>query len=65
MRAAGKAHTQIFAETLIAGGFSGLLVPSFARGAGEDDVNLVLWKWSNRPPSKITLIDDNGRLDRI
>jgi len=65
MRAAGKAQTQIFAETLICEGFNGLLVSSFARGASEDDVNLVLWKWSNQPPSKITLIDDNGRLDRI
>lgn len=62
MKTAGKAYSQIFAESLISEGFNGLLVRSFARGATDDDINLVLWKWSDRPPFKITLIDDDGRL---
>ena len=65
MKADGKAHTQIFAEALISDGFNGLLVRSFARGATDDDINLVLWKWSDSAPSRITLIDDDGRLGRI
>ncbi|HUD93457.1 RES family NAD+ phosphorylase [Sphingobium sp.] len=65
MKAAGKARTQIFAETLIANGFDGLLVRSFARGATDDDMNLILWTWSNSAPYRLTLIDDEGRLDKI
>lgn len=62
MKALGKAPTQIFAETLISQGFSGMLVRSFARGATQGDANLVLWKWGDVPPSEIILIDDDGRL---
>lgn len=65
MRGAGKARTQIFAETLIADGFDGLLVRSFARGATDDDINLIVWTWSDGAPSRLTLIDDEGRLDQI
>ncbi|UXC90753.1 RES family NAD+ phosphorylase [Sphingobium sp. RSMS] len=65
MKKAGKAHTQIFAESLISDGFNGLLVRSFARGATDEDINLVLWKWSDRHPFKLTLIDDDGRLSNI
>ena len=65
MKTAGKSHTQIFAQTLISEGFNGLLVRSFARGATVDDITLVLWKWSDISPLKITLIDDDGRLGRI
>lgn len=65
MKTAGKARTQIFAETLIADGFNGLLVRSFARGATDDDVNLIVWTWSDSTPSRLTLIDDEGRLDKI
>ncbi|MGF7154742.1 RES domain-containing protein [Novosphingobium gossypii] len=62
MQKSGKSRTQIFAETLVACGFNGLLVRSYARGANDDDLNLVLWNWSDGPPSQITLIDDYGRL---
>ncbi|GFZ86354.1 RES family NAD+ phosphorylase [Sphingobium fuliginis] len=65
MKKAGNAHTQIFAESLISEGFNGLLVRSFARGASCEDINLVLWKWSDRAPLKLTLIDDDGRLSNI
>ena len=65
MKTAGKSHTQIFAQTLISEGFNGLLVRSFARGVTDDDITLVLWKWSDISPLKITLIDDERRLGRI
>ncbi|EQB16291.1 hypothetical protein L284_09740 [Novosphingobium lindaniclasticum LE124] len=62
MQKNGKSRTQIFSEALMAAGFNGLLVRSFARGANDDDLNMVLLRWSDGPPSQITLIDDQGRL---
>lgn len=62
MRDAGRAPTQSFADQLIAAGFAGLLVPSFARGATADDFNLVLWRWGAGPPAHLELIDDEDRL---
>ena len=62
MIATGKARTQELAEALIAEGFDGMLVRSFANGATEDDLNLVLWKWGSAAPARLDLIDDEGRL---
>lgn len=62
MIATGEAHTQRFARTLIAEGYSGLLVRSFTKGAGPDDKNLVLWKWGGSGQSRLELIDDEERL---
>ncbi|HET6605047.1 MAG TPA: RES domain-containing protein [Rhodopila sp.] len=62
MRTAGEARTQAFARTLIANGYSALLVRSFAPGASGQDLNLVLWRWGNTPPARLILIDDEGRL---
>ena len=53
------------ADRLVAAGFAGMRVPSFAAGAGPDDVNLVLWRWSDRRPSRVVLIDDEGRLTKM
>lgn len=50
------------ARTLIAGGAAGIIVPSFAPGATSQDRNLVFWKWSDRPPSRVAVIDDERRL---
>ena len=58
----GSAKTQDFAKKLIADGFAAILVRSFARGAGENDFNLVLWKWGKKAPHRLTLIDDEDRL---
>jgi len=58
----GEARTQRFARNLISEGYNGLLVRSFAKGAGPDDKNLVLWKWSASGPSRLELIDDEDRL---
>ena len=65
MRGNGKAVTQILAETLVAHGFQGMMVRSFAPGASADDLNLVLWAWGDAPPSRVVLVDDEGRLRRL
>ena len=62
MKAGRKAPTQLFAARLAAEGFHGLLVRSFAPGATGEDLNLVLWSWANAAPSRLALIDDEGRL---
>ncbi len=50
--------TQELAEAAIAQGFAGIVVPSYARGAPADALNLVLWDWEER----IKLVDDDDRL---
>lgn len=62
MKASGEAETQAFARRLRAAGCQGLLVPSFAPGAKPTDLNLVLWTWSDGPPARLVLIDDENRL---
>lgn len=54
--------SQALADRLIAAGFAGMRVPSFAPGAAADDINLVFWRWSDRGPSRIVLIDDERRI---
>ena len=64
MRDTGQAKTQILARKLIAADYHGLLVRSFAPGAGADDLNLVLWTWGTSSGSRLVLIDDENRLSR-
>jgi RES domain-containing protein len=64
MKATGEARTQSFARRLMGKGFRALLVRSFAPGASESDLNLILWDWGDSPPSRLTLIDDENRLAR-
>jgi RES domain-containing protein len=45
-------------------GVAGILVPSFAPGAGVADVNAVFWRWSDNPPHQVRVLDDDGRLPR-
>jgi RES domain-containing protein len=45
-------------------GFVGILVPSFASGAEEDDHNLVLWNWGPNLPHKIEVYDPSGRIPK-
>ena len=56
------APSQALADRLIGAGFAGMLVPAFCRGAGPEDRNLVLWKWGGALPSRVQLVDDEGRL---
>ena len=58
----GVPASHALADRLIADGFIGLQVRSFANGAGPDDVNLVFWHWSDRLPSRVVVVDDQGRL---
>ena len=53
--------TQRFAEKLIADGFAGLLIRSFAKGATESELNIVLWNWASTGCS-LSVIDDENRL---
>jgi len=56
--------TQGFAVALIAEGFAGLLVRSFAHGTSEANLNLVLWRWAGEN-NRLDVIDDENRLGRI
>lgn len=62
MLADGKAPTQQLAERLMGAGFAGMQVRSFAKGATERDMNLVLWVWGPDLPNQLRLVDDEGRL---
>ena len=62
MRDVGEAPTQRFARELVGQGYNGLLVPSFAQGAGAGELNLVLWRWGDAAPARLELIDDDQRL---
>ena len=53
----GASGGQTIAETLITAGYSGMIVPSFARGAAPGARNLVLWTWPN-----LVVIDTERRL---
>ncbi|WCR17026.1 hypothetical protein [Paracoccus alcaliphilus] len=50
------------AERLIRDGYTGILARSFAKGATDADLNIVLWMWGNTQPARITLVDDEERL---
>jgi len=56
--------SQALADRLMATGYVGMFVRSFAAGAGAQEFNLVLWSWGKDLPSRVTLIDDEGRLSR-
>ena len=64
MKTTGEAATQAFAGRLMASGHMGLMVRSYAPGSSADDMNVVLWKWGDRAPARLTLIDDEDRLSR-
>ena len=54
--------SQALADRLIAAGYAGMRVRSFAAGTGTDDLNLVMWKWGSDRPARVVLIDDEGRI---
>jgi RES domain-containing protein len=54
----------MLAERLIAAGHAGIVVPSFAPGAGPDHRKLVLWKWADLPPHQVRVVDDHARLPK-
>ena len=50
------------AAQLIAEGFTGIRVPSRAKGATARDINIVFWKWTRQVPTRVCVIDDEKRL---
>ena len=52
------------ATRLIREGASGIIVPSFARGARPDMHNVVLWKWGPDLPHRVFVHDPSGRLPK-
>ncbi len=62
MRLHGIARTQEFAQNLINQDFHAMLVRSHVKGSRATDLNLVIWKWGDGPPSRVTLIDDEDRM---
>ena len=54
--------SQALADRLIAAGYAGMQVRSFAAGSGADDINLVMWRWGAARPVRVVLIDDEARL---
>ena len=49
---------------LLADGYAGILVPSFAVGAAAEDQNLVLWRWGPDLPHKVHVYDPTGKLPK-
>ncbi|WP_299616329.1 RES domain-containing protein [uncultured Tateyamaria sp.] len=64
MLAEQPVRTHAFAQTLGDQGYAGVLVRSYARGMGAQDLNLVLWRWSDDTAS-LRVIDDDSRLERM
>ena len=62
MLAGSVPASQALADRLIAAGYAGMRVRSFAAGSGANDLNLVMWKWSPNRPDRVVHIDDEGRL---
>ena len=61
-RAGRVAPSQSIAQALVAKGFAGAVVPSFAPGAQAKAGNLVLWLWGAYLPHWVKLFDPEGRL---
>lgn len=45
-------------------GHAGIVVRSFAAGAGPGDVNAVFWRWSDQPPHQVRVVDHHDRPPR-
>jgi RES domain-containing protein len=60
----GRPPSWLLAERLIAAGHAGIVVPSYAAGAGPGDRNLVLWRWADTPPHRVRVVDDYARLPK-
>ncbi len=51
-------------QNLRAKKIAGIIVPSFASGAGPADINVVFWKWSDQRPHQVKVVDDYNRLPK-
>lgn len=64
LRAGKEAPSWQVAHGLKAKGYAGMIVPSFAPGAGADDHNLILWRWGPDLPTRVAVYDPSGRLPK-
>lgn len=65
LQEAGKpVPSQAIAHRLIAEGAAGILVRSFAPGSSAENINLVLWRWSEKPPHQVRMHDPGKRLPK-
>lgn len=62
MREGQVPASQIVADRLISAGYAGMIAPAYYRAAGPEERNLVLWRWGDELPSRVRLVDDEGRL---
>ena len=62
MLAGSVSASQAVADRLIAAGYAGMRVRSFAVGASSENINLVMWRWGADAPVRVVLVDDEGRL---
>ena len=54
--------SQRLGDRLVNEGYAGMLVRSFAHGATDSDINLVFWEYGPQLPTRVVLVDDDGRL---
>ena len=64
LRAGTEAPSWLLADRLRGEGFAGMLAPSFAPSAGSANHNLILWKWGDELPVRVTVYDPDGRLPK-
>jgi RES domain-containing protein len=64
LRAGKVAPSWLIVDALMADGFAGMTVPSFAPGAGPENNNLILWRWGPDLPTRVTVFDPSGRLPK-
>jgi RES domain-containing protein len=59
-----KPPSWVLTERLPASGAAGIVVPSFAKGATANDINVIFWDWAETPPHLVRVVDDHQRLPR-
>jgi len=58
----GLSEGQRLAVALRKAGYGGMVVPSYAEGAAERDVNIVFWDWGDGTEARLRVVDDEGCL---
>lgn len=64
VRAGEEVPSWRVAGRLKADGFAGMIVQSFAPGAGAGQHNLILWRWGPDLPTSVTVFDPDRRLPK-
>lgn len=64
LRKGQDAPSWLVVDQLKRDGFAGMLAPSFVPNATAANCNLILWRWSDDLPSRVTVFDPSGRLPK-